>query len=240
MRNRHICRKCHNEKRRNRYENNEELRQRSVRQAIEFKQKKAAKRRAAKLEEIGIGNKKCSSCSSIKPDDRFRHNRLVCKDCERDEPVEKFKRTVRSRIYHALDRKSKHTIDYLGCSSKEYTDWILNYDEKYNMKNRGVEWHIDHVIPLSKFNLEDEEEQLIAFNWRNTMPLSATENLSKNCKVIPSQIEKHVLVLSEYHKQQNMELPQNFIDLFAKHLVDGKPLKRSLPLISGNFDEELG
>jgi len=28
--------------------------------------------------------------------------------------------------------------------------------------------------------------------------------------------------------------------LDAKHLVDGKPLKQSLPLISGNFDEELG
>ena len=29
-------------------------------------------------------------------------------------------------------------------------------------------------------NLDNQEEQLLAFNWRNTMPLSSKENLSKN------------------------------------------------------------
>jgi len=240
MRNRPICRICHNEKRRKRYEDDEELRKRAVEQATLFKQKKAEKRRVAKLEEIGSGNKKCSKCSTIKPDDRFRHNRLMCKDCERDEPMIKFKRTIRARIYAALESKSKHTIEYLGCNSTEYAAWLFNYDERYTIDNRGKEWHIDHVIPLSKFNLDDENEQLIAFNWRNTMPLSATENLSKNCKIIPEQIEEHIKILSDYHEKNKIQLPQNFIDLFAKHLVDGKPLKPSLPLISGNFDEELG
>jgi hypothetical protein len=35
-------------------------------------------------------------------------------------------------------------------------------------------------------------------------------------------------------------MPQVFIDLFAKHLVDGKPLKQSLPLQFGNSLEDLG
>lgn len=240
IKNRSRCKNCHNEKRRKRYDDDEELRKRAVQKALEFKQKKAAERRALKLEEIGLGNKKCSKCSTIKPDERFRHNRLMCKDCARDEPMEKLRRTIRSRIFHALESKSKHTIEYLGCNSTEYADWLFNYDERYTIDNRGKEWHIDHVIPLSKFNLEDENEQLIAFNWRNTMPLSATENLSKNCKVIPEQIEEHMKILSDYHEKKKTQLPQNFIDLFAKHLVDGKPLKQSLPLISGNFDEELG
>jgi uncharacterized protein (DUF983 family) len=240
MRNRPICKICHNEKRRKRYEDDEELRQRAVEQATLFKQKKAEERRKSKLEEIGLGNKKCSKCSTIKPEERFRHNRLMCKDCERDEPMIKFKRTVRSRIYAALANKSKHTIEYLGCNSIEYAEWLFTYDERYTIDNRGKEWHIDHVIPLSKFNLEDENEQLIAFNWRNTMPLSATENLSKNCKVIPEQIEEHLKILSDYHEKNKIQLPQNFIDLFAKHLVDGKPLKQSLPLASGNLCEDLG
>jgi hypothetical protein len=116
--------------------------------------------------------------------------------------------------------------------------WILTNNPDYTFDNYGKEWHIDHVIPISKFNMYSDEEQLIAFNWRNTMPLSVTENLSKNNKIIKTQIEQHIVKLTEYHKNNNIEMPQVFIDLFAKHLVDGEPLKLSLPLINGNINEE--
>ena len=94
-----------------------------------------------------------------------------------------FKRNIRTRIYLSL-KKDKHTVEYLGCTIPEYLNWLLKYDTNYTLENRGYEWHIDHVIPLSRFNLENEEQQLIAFNWRNTMPLSCSENLSKNNKIM--------------------------------------------------------
>ena len=108
------------------------------------------------------------------------------------------------------------------------------------MENHGKEWHIDHVIPISKFDLNNQDEQLLAFNWRNTMPLSCKENLSKNNKIIKEQIENHFKVLIKYHLENKLDLPQVFIDLFAKHLVDGDILKLSLPLTNGNINEELG
>jgi hypothetical protein len=235
------CADCHNEKRRNKYKTDEDLRQKAIQQATVFKQKKATERREKKLEEIGVGNKKCSVCSTIKSNENFRHNRLKCKDCERDDPLDKFKRNVRSRIYLALKKnKEMRTVKYLGCTSPEYLQWILSYDVNYNLENHGKIWHIDHIIPLSRFNLEDKEEQLIAFNWRNTMPLSAKANLSKNAKIITSQIEQHLEHLKKYQTENNTELPQKFIDLFAKHLVDGNPLKQSLPLAIGNSSEDLG
>ena len=116
-----------------------------------------------------------------------------------------------------------NTIEYLGLSSTEYLKWMLTYNEKYTLDNRGKEWHIDHVIPLSKFNLENIDDQMIAFNWRNTMPLLAKDNLSKNNKIIISQIEEHLEKLKEYHIKNNLDLPQVFINLFAKHLVAGIP-----------------
>jgi len=235
-----ICKDCNNERRRNKYRTNEAHRLKAIQNATEFKQQKAEERRKKKLEEIGIGNKKCSNCFKIKLSERFRHNRLKCKDCERDEPIDKFKRSVRGRIWYSLTIKKMHTIEYLGCSSTDYVQWICNYNDKYTLDNRGKEWHIDHVIPLSKFNLEDKTEQLIAFNWRNTMPLSAKENLSKNCKIIKSQIEQHLKYLNDYHKEKNIEMPQEFIELFAKHLDAGNPLEPSLPLTTGNVCEDLG
>ena len=156
---------------------------------------------------------------------KFRYNRLKCRDCERDDPIEKLKRVIRSRIISALTQKNKHTIEYLGCNTSEYLEWLLNNEFGYTLENRGKEWHIDHIIPLSHFNLENEDEQQIAFNWRNTMALSAKENLSKNSKIIKSQIEQHYKNLLEYHKEKQLDLPQVFSDLFAKYLVAGSPVE---------------
>ena len=71
-------------------------------------------------------NKICKYCNLIKNKSRFRHNRLKCKDCERDEPLDKLKRLIRSRIISALKNKQKHTIEYLGCNIPSYLKWLLN------------------------------------------------------------------------------------------------------------------
>jgi hypothetical protein len=232
-----ICKDCNNEYRRERYKNDETFRSKHISDTCEHKHKKVLERRKQKEEEIGIGNKKCNYCSVIKPEERFRHNRLKCRDCERDDPKDKFNRAIRCRIYLSLKKKDEHTIDYLGCNYDEYHRWILNHD--YNLENRG-EWHIDHVIPLSSFNLDNKEEQYLAFNWRNTTPLPVKENLSKNKKILTTHLEKHWNKLISYHHENNIELPQVFVDLFAKYLVAGTPLEPSLPLTNGNVCEELG
>jgi len=230
VKNRKICKDCDNTHRRNKYQLDELYRAKLIKQSSTYKHNKVIEKNSLKMEEIGEDNKKCSVCSTIKNICMFRHNRLKCKDCERDEPIEKFKRNIRSRIYIALKQnKVMRTIKYLGASSVEYLQWIFSYTENYTLDNYGKEWHIDHVIPLSKFNLEDTEEQMLAFNWRNTMPLSAKENLSKHNKILLPQIEQHYIHLLEYHKEKNIEMPQTFINLFARHLVAGSPLEPLLP-----------
>ena len=239
-----ICRECNNSKRRAKYQNDEEYRKKAIQTAIKLKQEKSLVRQKIKEEEqlkIGVENKQCKYCNEIKHNNRFRHNRLKCKDCERDEPTEKFKRYIRTRIYNCLryKNKDKHSIEYLGCSSNDYFKWILNYNNNYNLDNHGKEWHIDHVIPLSKFDLNNPKEQLIAFNWRNTMPLSSSDNLKKNNKILQEQIDAHYKKVIQYHTEKNIELPNEYINLFAKHLVDGNTLKLSLPFTCGNICEEL-
>ena len=57
------------------------------------------------------------------------------------------------------------------------------------------------------------------------MALSAKENLSKNNKIIIEQIEQHYKKLVKYHEENKINLPQKYIDLYAKHLVAGNPLE---------------
>jgi hypothetical protein len=209
-----------NEKRKEKYKTDDEHRKKLIKLAGDFKHNKVIVRQQLKEEEnqkIGLENKQCKYCNEIKLKTMFRYNRLKCRDCERDEPLDKFKRKIRCRIYLSLKKKNKHTIEYLGCNTDEYLKWMLHNNNGFTLENQGTMWHIDHVIPLSHFNLENEEEQIVAFNWRNTMPLDAKENLSKNNKIIKTQIEQHYKHLIDYHTQNNIEMPQKFIDLFATH-----------------------
>jgi hypothetical protein len=209
---------------------------------------------------IGKNNKKCNYCEKIFPktffkcrkcfeckridDNKYKTNPIIKKKrmiLRNTNPVYKIKHSLSSRIRHSLKNKCERTIDYLDCNINEFKDWIsFNITNHFTFENYGTEWHIDHVIPVSKFDLNNKEEQYIAFNWRNTTPLSVKENLSKNNKILPSQIEQHYKKLIEYHEVKKLDLPQVYIDLFAKHLVDGEPLKPSLPLTTGNVCEDLG
>jgi uncharacterized protein (DUF983 family) len=144
----------------------------------------------------------------------------------KNDPEFKFKKLLSRRILHCLKNKTMKTNKYLGCNSSEYNLWLCSYyNETINFENHGTVWHIDHVIPISTFNLEDNNEKLLAFNWRNTMPLLKEDNLSKNNKIDKEQIEQHLIHLTEYHKTHQLKIPHEFINLFAKHLVDGKFLK---------------
>lgn len=239
-----ICCDCNNFKRRQKYKNDEEHRKKLIKNAIDVKHKKVIERQKIKEEQqnmIGLENKQCKYCYEIKHNDKFRFNRLKCRDCERDEPTEKFKRYIRTRIYNGLrnKNKTKHSLEYLGCSSDEYFKWIFNYNNNCSLENHGKEWHIDHVIPISKFDLNNEEEQLFAFNWRNTMPLSCKENLSKNNKIIIEQIQKHLEKLKKYHIENKLDLPQVYINLFAKHLVAGIPQSYHYHSSAERYKEEL-
>jgi uncharacterized protein (DUF983 family) len=227
IKNRNICKVCNNNKRKQKYISDEEHRKQLIQRATDFKIKKKDERheRQSLLQEIiGINNKKCNYCFEIKPNDRFRKNRIKCKDCEREHPETKFIRGIRSRIHSGLTRtkkKTKHIIDYLGCTMEDYFKWIMTYNNNYNSNNYGKEWHIDHVIPVSKFDLCDREEQLFAFNWMNTMPLSSSDNLKKGGKIITTQVLEHFEKIKKYHIDNNLEIPNEYINLYATYLDAG-------------------
>ena len=51
-------------------------------------------------------------------------------------------------------------------------------------ENHGVVWEVDHIMPLSLYDLSKEENIFKAFHYTNTQPLTKSENRSKKNKIL--------------------------------------------------------
>ena len=98
----------------------------------------------------------------------------------------KLKSLLRTRIYNFLKSKcltkSTSTERIVGCSNEYFKEYMENkFTEGMSWDNQG-KWHIDHIIPLSSANSEEEIYKL--FHYTNLQPLWAKDNLSKHNKIL--------------------------------------------------------
>jgi hypothetical protein len=108
------------------------------------------------------------------------------KERRKTDPTFALMRRERVRVYDALKgiRKSARTETLLGCSYEFFRHYIEGlFTDGMGWHNMG-EWHIDHIKPLASFDLTNEKEQYIAFNYKNQQPLWAKDNLAKGAKYI--------------------------------------------------------
>jgi len=106
----------------------------------------------------------------------------------RKRPYEKLASVVRARVYDALKHgyKSDRTEKLIGITIKELKVYLeKQFQDGMTWDNYGFYgWHIDHIIPLSSFDLTKAEEQKKAFHYTNLQPLWAKENMHKGSKIL--------------------------------------------------------
>lgn len=109
-----------------------------------------------------------------------------------DKANKQFGRKIRSRVSKSLQRNDKQssTEELLGCSIPELRAHLESqFTEGMSWDNYGRPikddylsgWHIDHIRPMSSFDLDDAEQQKQCWHYSNLQPLWAKDNLSKGC-----------------------------------------------------------
>jgi hypothetical protein len=99
-------------------------------------------------------------------------------------PEKLIAKRLRSRLYNAIKHttKSGSAIVDLGCSIEQFKGYLMSkFQEGMSWDNYG-KWHIDHIKPLSKFDLTDRQQFLEACHYTNLQPLWAVQNLKKGSK----------------------------------------------------------
>ena len=125
------------------------------------------------------------------PKHRQRNNELAMRwyySKVKNDPDLLLKRRLRLRIITAIKRgkfkKGGKTEELLGISFEKVKEHIESqFKEGMSWDNHSMHgWHIDHIKPISTFDLSSEEGQKRAFNYRNLQPLWAIDNLRKSDK----------------------------------------------------------
>jgi len=72
-------------------------------------------------------------------------------------------------------------LELLGCTWEAFTRYIeRRFKCSWNWSNFGSLWNLDHVQPISAFNLKRAEDRAMACRWSNLRPLSIEEDRIKN------------------------------------------------------------
>lgn len=176
----------------------------------QYKQDRQNGTRQLQLIEITNDGKICKKCDTWKPLSEYptrssQHGyRHECKECRQSMLNEYYQTTYnevrrerkktdiqykilcnhRHYVYKCLTRyslKCTSSINYIGCTVEQLKLWLeFMFSEDMSWDNYGTIWSIDHVIPLSLFDLADPQQQLIAFHWSNMQP--SKDNFKKGNK----------------------------------------------------------
>jgi hypothetical protein len=122
---------------------------------------------------------KCKDCGGSQI---CEHQRLKnqCKQCSPLHALIGLQRRSLQRVLKRSDlSKTKTTIEYLGCSAEHFMEYLkLKMTPDMTIYNI----HIDHIKPVSRFNLDDHDEFLDCCHYTNFQPLLAKDNLEKKNK----------------------------------------------------------
>ena len=117
---------------------------------------------------------RCKECGggSICIHDRFKY---ACKECS---PQLVIVSLVRYQVWRTFKnsnlKKINHSIEYLGCDTESLKE---HFKKKMTDDMTFDNIHIDHIKPVSKFNLDDEEDILKCCHFTNLQPLLVKDNL---------------------------------------------------------------
>lgn len=113
----------------------------------------------------------------------------------------KIQEVVKNKIHKFLKNRKTSYAELIGCDLDFFKKWMeYRFDETMCWENFGIVWQIDHILPLSLFDMTNELEQKVCFHWTNLQPLNSVENRSKSNKLQLHYFFNNIVSVCRFNK----------------------------------------
>lgn len=144
-------------------------------------------RKRASSPEVQVKNKQYQELNKDEIRERKRLRRLNMSPY--DKQIKKlrdaFNKTL-VRCKRIENRQPERHIKLIGCTLIEFKSHVESqFDGTMNWSNHGFgsdKWNIDHIQPLCSFDLMNDQQQLLAFNYKNTRPVWFNEHMRQTTR----------------------------------------------------------
>tara|TARA_B100001057_G_C22586855_1_gene847394 strand:+ start:66 stop:821 length:756 start_codon:yes stop_codon:yes gene_type:complete len=109
------------------------------------------------------------------------------------DPIFRAKEFIKSRLKRIIKQKNVYKpVAFQKAFGIDFKGFKKYIEEQFTLgmtwSNYG-KWHLDHIIPLSSFDLSDENDFNRCNHYTNFQPLWAEDNLKKSNKIITERSE---------------------------------------------------
>ena len=152
------------------------------RQSAEYRKKESDRKKTEEYKEIAK-----KRYSRIKHTEKYKKMRSIYQAKRFKENISyKIAHTLRNSLERSLKanniRKTNSVVKLLGISLEEFKKYLeKQFQPGMTLGNHG-KWHIDHIKPITKYDLTKPGEVEKCFHYTNLQPLWATDNIKKSNK----------------------------------------------------------
>ena len=84
-------------------------------------------------------------------------------------------------------QRDESLLDTVGCTMDELRIWLESqFKGGMTWENRGSIWTLDHIKPVTRFDLKQEDQRLQVNHFSNLRPLCKKENIRKGNRYFPA------------------------------------------------------
>lgn len=127
---------------------------------------------------------------------------------------------IAMRRLYVNNAPSKEMVSLLGTDAIGFKNHIDKYlIDGMTLENFGKVWGLDHIVPVELFDLSNEDELRLCYNYNNIMPMFNLDNRLKGASVHFSLQKLDTMPTNVYIEQLKNKCHEEINRTYQKYLV---------------------
>jgi len=100
-----------------------------------------------------------------------------------EKPINRILKNVRKRLRDVM-RGKRNALNVVGCTRQQLQEHLQSqFTDQMHWNNYGTYWHVDHIVPVSHFDLTNSEHIKLVHHYTNLRPMEAVANMMRGNKI---------------------------------------------------------